>query len=90
MAWLGPSAGVNATSQHTTRRGTAGRAPGDCPHGHGCKPTWLDTASQRAAPDKGDIVQCDVEGMVESGYRPSREQPRGVNGAVSGLAVDVV
>jgi len=65
VAWLGSAVGVNAMSQHTPRWGTAGHAPGDCPHGRGCKPTRLGTASQRAAPDKGDTVQCDAEVMVE-------------------------
>ena len=65
MAWLGLAADVNATNKHTPRWGTAGRAPGDCPHGRGCKPTRLGTASQRAAPDKGNTVQCDTKVMVE-------------------------
>ena len=57
VAQLGPTAVVNATNKCAPRWGTMGRAPGDCPHGHGCKPMSLGTASQRAAPDKE--TQCE-------------------------------
>ena len=64
-AWFGLAVDVNATNKHAQRWGTAGRAPGGYPHGRGCKPMRLGTASQRAALDKGDTVQCDAEGMAE-------------------------
>ena len=89
VAWLRPAAAVNAISQHIPRWGTIGHAPGYCSRGPGYKPTRLGTASQRQRQTQKHSAS-DAEVMVESGYRPLREPPRGVNRAVPGLAAGIV